>query len=112
MVGIEIHMEVRPSRRTELLQAMESLAPPKSGACISHGLFEAVDHHNRFLWRERWTDRGMLEIRVASESFRTLLGAIRVLSDWSRMEVLTQDEAAKVHTTGPALRRGPEGRKE
>lgn len=97
MIGIEIELEVRPSRRAELLQALESLGKLAEGpgypTCLSHGLFEDVEHHNRFLWTERWADLAEVDQRMASQRFRTLLGAIRVLCDESRIDVVTSGEA-------------------
>ena len=90
MIGIEIEMEVRPRKRSEFLQALESLVPSGegAGACVSCAVYENVDHHNRFLWVERWPDREQLQQRLSSDPFRALMGAVRVLADDSRMEVV------------------------
>ncbi len=90
MLGIEIRMEARPRKRAELLQALGSLAPPKAGPdrCTSHEVFEDLDRHDRFLWVERWPDAATLAARMESDAFRALMGAVKVLSEFSVMDVI------------------------
>ncbi len=90
MFSIEIRIDARRRTRAELLQALESLAPalaPETD-CVSHEVYEDVDRQNRFLWVERWPCREALEARMGSEPFKTLVGAVHVLSEDSVLEVV------------------------
>ena len=81
MLGIEIRVEVRPDKRDEFLQAIETLQTMNKGdqeTCVSQNIYQERGHNTRFLWVERWVERSRLEDRLRSESFHALLGAVRV----------------------------------
>jgi len=90
LVGIEIRSEVRPEKREEFLQALESLRPPADGegGCLSQGLYEARGRPNQFLWVEHWPDQAQVQLRLRSERFRALIGAVRVLGTVDGIQVV------------------------
>lgn len=81
MVGLEILISMERGKRNEFLQAFESLTRPQEGevACLDQALFEQVGWGSHMLWTERWKTRALLERRMESERFRTLLAAADVL---------------------------------
>ncbi len=97
MYGLEIMIQIRPDKQEEFVQAVDELRPgaPVVGddpAEVS-GLFHRTGAEDRFLWLERWETLGGLSDRLASDSFRALLGAIRVLGELKEARVVTSDES-------------------
>lgn len=90
MVGIEIQIEVKPEKRPEFLQAVESLqrAVGYEAACESQHVYEERGQPNQFLWVERWSDTDEIRARLRSAKFRSLMGAIRVLGTTSELNVV------------------------
>ena len=90
MVGIEISVEVRPEKRDEFLQAVETLSPlgEEGKQCQSQEIYEDHGQRNRFLWVERWQDNEKLQARLDSDRFRALLGAVRVLGTVEDMQLV------------------------
>lgn len=94
MVGIEIQIEVKPEKRPEFLQAVESLQRTvgSEAACESQHVYEERGHPNQFLWVERWTDTEEIRARLRSAKFRSLMGAIRVLGMASELSVVESQD--------------------
>ncbi len=90
MVGLEIQVRVAKEKRQEFLQTCEFLAQAKDriGAYVGQILFEGVGDPNRFLCVEQWTDSDLLESYLASDRFRTLLGAIEVLGKLEDLRIV------------------------
>jgi quinol monooxygenase YgiN len=80
-VGIQITVDVKPESREEFLQAMETLrsADTLPANSVSSGLFEDRTHSNRFLIIEQWGDARQLEVRLRSDRFHAVIGAVTVL---------------------------------
>ena len=94
MIGLEIHIDISPGKRTEFLQAAESLLaerPVTDSACVDRAVFERHGAPNRFLWHENWQDRAALEAHLASAEFRTLLGALRVLGETHVLRIVSPE---------------------
>ena len=94
MVGIEISIEVRPDKRAEFLQAVETLRPlgEEGKHCHSQEIYEDHEQRNRFLWVERWQNDDLLETRLCSDRFRALLGAVKVLGTVGNMQLVVASE--------------------
>ena len=90
MVGIEISVEVRPEKRDEFLQAVETLRPlgEEGKHCESQEIYEDRAQRNRFLWVERWQDTDRLQARLDSDRFHALLGAVKVLGSVEDVQVV------------------------
>ncbi len=90
MVGIEISVEVRPEKRDEFLQAVETLRPlgEEGKHCESQEIYEDRGQRNRLLWVERWQNNSLLQTRLGSDRFHALLGAVKVLGTVGDMQVV------------------------
>jgi len=97
LVGIEISVEVRPNKRDEFLQAIETLRPlgEEGKHCDSQEIYEDHEQRNRFLWVERWQNNSLLETRLGSDRFRALLGAVKVLGTVGDMQLVIASEWAE-----------------
>ena len=104
MVGIEINVEVRPDKRDEFLQAVETLRPlgEEGKHCESQEIYEDHGQRNHFLWVERWRDDGRLRTRLSSDRFRALLGAVKVLGSVEDMQVVVATGWAEATEAGNA----------
>jgi quinol monooxygenase YgiN len=95
--ALEIVCRICAKHRIEFLQTVESLV---LGTRTLQGLkalscFEDVGEGHRFLWRECWVSEQKLEERLQSERIRALMGAIRVLGEVERIEVLAVSGRSK-----------------
>jgi quinol monooxygenase YgiN len=81
MNAVMIRMIARQGKRTELLQAMTSLAAQMrlNGKCSELSFAQDLDDENRFLFLEHWQTRQEMEADVRTELFGVLLGGIHVL---------------------------------
>ncbi len=90
MVGLEILVNIQSGKRQEFLQAVDmfcnrqAIDNPGTGSTV----FEAVGTPNQFFWLEQWTDRRSLDDYLKTERFKALLGAIEVLGELERMQVV------------------------
>jgi quinol monooxygenase YgiN len=99
MVGLEIQVRVAKEKRQEFLQTCDFLSQAKDQivACVDQTLFEEVGEPNRFLCVEEWTDSDPLESYLASDRFRTLLGAIEVLGKLEELRIVEFKQINSVH---------------
>ncbi len=100
-VGIQITVDVRPESREEFLQAMETLrsADTLPANSVSSGLFEDRTHSNRFLIIEQWGDARQLEVRLRSDRFHAVIGAVTVLG--TVLHIFTHNATRFNHTATP-----------
>jgi len=79
--GIEVAMTTSQSHRRELILTLEGLKDriAESEPDCACEVFEDLAVANRFLWSEWWPSSDQSEAAEASERFRALLGAIKVL---------------------------------
>jgi len=105
VVGIEIIIEVKSEKRTEFMQAAESLSRTRSDPEVSGviEIYEECGNPNRFMWVERLGDRVHLERRLDSESFHALLGAIRVLGAVRGLQLIESREWTDVSRITDAI---------
>ena len=81
MVGFEILIEINPTKRTEFVQAFEMInsnGSHKAGRS-EIALFEHVNCSNIFLWTEYWPTHESLKQYFQSNTYRMMVGAIKVL---------------------------------
>lgn len=79
MIGLELTVRCEANHRVEFLPTLQDLSNESSGAGSECRVFEDLGHSNRFLWLQWWRSEKELETYLTSESFRTLMGAIKVL---------------------------------
>ncbi|TDJ53887.1 MAG: hypothetical protein E2O47_07190 [Gemmatimonadetes bacterium] len=110
--GLEIMIQIRPDKHEEFVQAVEELrpgAPVGDDPAEVSGLFHRTGAEDRFLWLERWATLGGLSDRLASDNFRALLGAIRVLGELKEARVVTSDESDQLALLRDQLQGGGPG---
>jgi hypothetical protein len=73
---VEVLLRTTGFHRRELVQTLEGLRDRDRESCE---VFEDAGEDNRFLWRRRCADLAAAEAWLASDHYRTLLGAIKVL---------------------------------
>ena len=92
MVGLEILVQIHTGKRQEFLQTSEwfqnQLTKTCTGTFVDLTVFEAVGKPNHFLWIEKWTDLQPLEVHMKTDRFRTLLGAIEVLGELKKLQLV------------------------
>ena len=96
-LALEITFRISTVHRVEFLQTLEGLL---SDDDVGMGIaevccFEQVGEGKFFLWRECWDSQDELEDRLQSGAIKTLMGAIGVLGDLERIEVLASSGRAK-----------------
>jgi quinol monooxygenase YgiN len=81
MIGLELTVQCEANHRVEFLPTLQNLSNECSGGGSGSEcrVFEDLGHSNRFLWLQWWRSERELEAYLKSESFRTLMGAIKVL---------------------------------
>lgn len=96
-VALEIAFRILPMNRVEFLQTVDSLilSTGKTPGLSALNCFEEVGEENTFLWRECWNSQAELELRLQTGDIKTLMGAIGVLGDLERIEVLASSGRAK-----------------
>lgn len=87
MVGLEIQVQVSGEKRHEFLQAWKFLTKNKDlgPACLGQYLYENTEEINSFLWVSCWTDANEMERHLTSDRFRTIIGAMDVLGEQSKL---------------------------
>jgi quinol monooxygenase YgiN len=85
MVGMEILVRVKPSKRVEFLQAFQMLSPlgELEHKRVEKGLFEQIEEQveegNTFLWLEHWESFESLAVYFQGSRFKAMMGAIGVM---------------------------------
>lgn len=96
-IALEIAFSISSSKRLEFLQTLDSLLSDTAPAAglSSIGCFEEIGEQGHFLWRECWRSEADLENRLQTDVIKTLMGAIGVLGELERVEVLALTGRAK-----------------
>jgi quinol monooxygenase YgiN len=90
MFGLQIRVLLEKEKRKEFLQAFDLLSKPqdKNDACVEKNLYENVSEDGHFIWMEQWMDLKALKKYLASDHYRSLLGAIEVLGDLEEIQLV------------------------
>ena len=80
-----------PMNRVEFLQTVDSLisSTARAPGLSTLNCFEDVGKENTFLWRECWRSQAEIEVRLQTGEIKTLMGAIGVLGELDRLQILT-----------------------
>lgn len=87
MVLLKIAVEIKPQKRTEFLQAMQSLvlaAPPEPG-CLERVVYQRLDDENAYCCLEVWDSREKMTAHLRTDRFKALLGAVQVLGEMKEL---------------------------
>ena len=82
---------VLPMNRVEFLQTVDSFisSTARAPGLSTLNCFEDVGKENTFLWRECWRSQAEIEVRLQTGEIKTLMGAIGVLGELDRLQILT-----------------------
>jgi quinol monooxygenase YgiN len=80
-VGLQMRFHIHEDRLDEFHQLADAQVAEagRLAPCAGRAVFASVDDPCSFFWIERWSDLDRLEGYLRSDTFRTLLGGIRVL---------------------------------
>ncbi len=89
MTRLEVSIHVLPSKRREFLHVLEAFSSEERSVngCLSVDAWEEHAVPNHFLWLECWDQETLVEQRIASDGFRALIGAIKVLGELESIKV-------------------------
>ncbi len=99
--GIEVAMRTAQNHRRELTQTLEGLKDRVNATqpeCDCE-VFEDLAVPNRFLWSEWWPGQEESEAAEASDRFRALLGAIKVLGSLESVRKVSRTSSATQEMT-------------
>lgn len=99
--GIEVAMSTSQIHRRELVQTLDGLKARVSAeepGCACE-FFEDLGRSNRFLWKEWWMTEKEADLARASDRFRALLGAVKVLGALEYVRRLSQQPDDEIETS-------------
>ena len=77
MVIIFLRINVRPEKRKELSQTLQSIVEQvrKEGGCLHSGFYQDFENENDFLMVEEWATQKDSDDHLRSDIFTVLMGA-------------------------------------
>ena len=87
MLMMTVAVKVKPEKREEFMQAMNSLlsAGEKQQGLRTSRLYRTIDDQNGFRLICEWETKRDLDRYLGAEKFRVLLGALKVLCEKSEV---------------------------
>lgn len=87
MVLLKIAVEIKPQKRTEFLQAMQSLilAAPRELGCLERFVYQRIDDENAYCCLEVWESQEKMVAHLNTDRFKALLGAVQVLGEMKEL---------------------------
>lgn len=100
MIFVTLKMNVRPERRSDLLETMRGMLEPVrvERGCLSYCLYEDVEDRNTFILVEEWKTQDDLERHIRTDSQRRILALMDLLSKQPDLQFNTVS-----HTSGMEL---------
>ena len=100
MIFVTLRMNVRPERRSDLLETMRGMLEPArvERGCLSYCLYEDVEDRNTFILLEEWATQEDLERHIRTDNQRRLLALMDLLSEQPELRFNTVS-----HTEGMDL---------
>jgi quinol monooxygenase YgiN len=91
MVFLFFKMTVRPEKRKELSQTLQSIVEQvrKENGCLKSGLFGNSENEHEFLMLEEWESREALDNHLESDIFTVLVGAVGLMERTPEVSVHT-----------------------
>lgn len=87
MVLLKIAVAIKPQKRTEFLQAMQSLllsAPPEPG-CLERAVYQRIDDENAYCCLQVWESQEKMAAHLSTDRFKALLGAVQILGEMKEL---------------------------
>jgi len=100
MIFVTLRMNVRPERRSDLLETMRGMLEPVrvERGCLSYRLYEDVEDRNTFVLVEEWKTRIDLESHIRTDNHRRLMALMDLLNEQPELRFNTVS-----HTSGMDL---------
>lgn len=82
MILSTLRMNVRPEKRSDLLETMRGMLEPArvERGCLSYRLYEDVEDINTFVLVEEWKTQNDLESHIRTDNHRRLMALMDLLS--------------------------------
>ena len=83
MILSTLRMNVRPERRSDLLETMRGMLEPArvERGCLSYCLYEDVEDKNTFVLVEEWKTQNDLERHIRTDNQRRILALMDFLKE-------------------------------
>ena len=96
MIFVTLKMNVRPERRSDLLETMRGMLEPVrvERGCLSYCLYEDVEDKNTFILVEEWKTQNDLERHIRTDSQRRILALMDLLSEQPELQFNTVSQTA------------------
>jgi quinol monooxygenase YgiN len=81
MIGVVIRAGTEPEQRHKLMQMFKETSRPDQlpVACSERRVYEEAHLPNNLLLVEQWSDKAAMNSYLASDQFRALIGAVKML---------------------------------
>jgi quinol monooxygenase YgiN len=89
---LEIEFRVNEEKRRELSQSISSLRSARAPGRIQTLVYAEMAEPDRYIWVEEWSDEGKLEHYLTTNSFRAVMGGLRVLGTVLRYRIVEIEE--------------------
>ena len=103
MILALIKMKVRPEKRKELLQTVQSIAAHmrKENGCVDSHFYQNAENENEFFLVEAWENRKTLDDHLRSVRFTVLMGARSLLSRPPEIMIHTVSNSSGLEAVKP-----------
>jgi quinol monooxygenase YgiN len=93
-----IKMKVRPEKRKELLQTIQSIVAQmrKENGCLNSNFYQNAENENDFFLVEAWENRKALDDHLRSVRFTVLMGAGSLLSQPPEIMIHTVSHSSEL----------------
>lgn len=100
MIFVTLRMNVRPEKRSDLLETMRGMLEPArvERGCLSYRLYEDIEDRNTFALVEEWMTQDDLERHIRTDNHRRLMALMDLLSRQPELRFNTVS-----HTSGMDL---------
>jgi quinol monooxygenase YgiN len=91
MILLKIVIEIKPQKKTEFLQTMNSLiltAPPEEG-CSKRTVYQRLNDENAYCCVQTWNSKEKLERYMSTDRFKALQGAMQLLGEVKELSMNT-----------------------
>jgi quinol monooxygenase YgiN len=98
LVIIFVRIRVRPEKRKELSQTLQSINEQvrKENGCLHSGFYQNVEDENDFLVVEEWATQKESDDHLRSDLFTVLMGAKSLLSRSAETVIHTVDRSTEL----------------
>jgi quinol monooxygenase YgiN len=98
MILAFIKMNVRPEKRKELLQTIQSIVAQMrmENGCVDSNFYRNAENENDFVLVETWETRKTLDDHLRSDIFTVMMGAASLLSRPPEIMIHTVSQSSEL----------------